>query len=323
MKKKNKNIAGKIITVLQLIVSVICIVVAKNSGLFPRKYLTLFIVGLGFLFVLTHVFQYPKSKILRYVGMLTSLVIIIVLAGISVELMKADDFIKKVGGASYKTDNMIVVVKKEDTAKDIMDAQDYRFGYQTIVDVDNTEKMLKDIRSTVGRNIKTEGTVKNVTDFGAFIDLGGADGLLHISEMSWGRVESPKKMFKVGDTVKAFIKDINGDKIALSLKFDETNPWLNAEEKYAVGTVVTGKIARMTDFGAFVELEPGVDALLHVSQISYDHVAKPEDVYKIGDEIEAKVVDFKPEEKKISLSVKALLPAPEETEEVEEAPVEE
>lgn len=156
MKKKNKNIAGKIITVLQLIVSVICIVVAKNSGLFPRKYLTLFIVGLGFLFVLTHVFQYPKSKILRYVGMLTSLVIIIVLAGISVELMKADDFIKKVGGASYKTDNMIVVVKKEDTAKDIMDAQDYRFGYQTIVDVDNTEKMLKDIRSTVGRNIKTE-----------------------------------------------------------------------------------------------------------------------------------------------------------------------
>ena len=168
-----------------------------------------------------------------------------------------------------------------------------------------------------------EGTVKNVTDFGAFIDLGGADGLLHISEMSWGRVESPKKMFKVGDTVKAFIKDINGDKIALSLKFDETNPWLNAEEKYAVGTVVTGKIARMTDFGAFVELEPGVDALLHVSQISYDHVAKPEDVYKIGDEIEAKVVDFKPEEKKISLSVKALLPAPEETEEVEEAPVEE
>ena len=168
-----------------------------------------------------------------------------------------------------------------------------------------------------------EGIVKNVTDFGVFVDLGGADGLLHISEMSWGRVESPKKMFKVGDTVKAFIKDINGDKIALSLKFDETNPWLNAEEKYAVGTVVTGKVARMTDFGAFVELEPGVDALLHVSQISYDHVAKPEDVYKIGDEIEAKVVDFKPEEKKISLSVKALLPAPEETEEVEEAPVEE
>ena len=164
-----------------------------------------------------------------------------------------------------------------------------------------------------------EGTVKNVTDFGAFIDLGGADGLLHISEMSWGRVESPKKVFKVGDKVKAFIKAIDGEKIALSLKFDETNPWVNAEEKYAIGNVVKGRIARMTDFGAFVELEPGVDALLHVSQISYEHVAKPEDVFKIGDEIEAKIVDFKPEDKKISLSIKALQEPPVE----EEAPVEE
>ena len=163
MKKKNKNIAGKIITVLQLIVSVICIVVAKNSGLFPRKYLTLFIVGLGFLFVLTHVFQYPKSKILRYVGMLTSLVIIIVLAGISVELMKADDFIKKVGGASYKTDNMIVVVKKEDAAKDIMDAQNYRFGYQTVVDQKNTKKMVKDVEKVIGRDLKAE-TYESLTD---------------------------------------------------------------------------------------------------------------------------------------------------------------
>ena len=97
----------------------------------------------------------------------------------------------------------------------------------------------KELFEKIEVGMTVEGTVKNVTDFGAFIDLGGADGLLHISEMSWGRVESPKKMFKVGDTVKAFIKDINGDKIALSLKFDETNPWLNAEEKYAVGTVVT------------------------------------------------------------------------------------
>ena len=111
-----------------------------------------------------------------------------------------------------------------------------------------------------------EGTVKNVTDFGAFIDLGGADGLLHISEMSWGRVENPKKVFKVGEPLKVLIKDINGDKIALSLKFPEENPWLNADEKYAAGSIVEGRVARMTDFGAFVELEPGVDALLHVSQ---------------------------------------------------------
>lgn len=168
-------------------------------------------------------------------------------------------------------------------------------------------------RINVGDTV--EGTVKNVTDFGAFIDLGGADGLLHISEMSWGRVENPKKLFAVGDSVKAIIKDIQGEKIALSLKFEDTNPWLTADEKYAVGNVVTGKVARMTDFGAFVELEPGVDALLHVSQIAREHIEKPSSVLSVGQEIEAKVVDFRLEERKISLSMKALLPEEEEAEE--------
>ena len=151
-----------------------------------------------------------------------------------------------------------------------------------------------------------EGVIKNVTDFGAFIDLGGADGLLHISEMSWGRVENPKKVFKAGEKIKVLIKEINGEKIALSLKFPEQNPWANAAEKYAVGNVVTGRVARMTDFGAFVELEPGVDALLHVSQISREHVAKPADVLSIGQEITAKIVDFNEADRKISLSMKAL-----------------
>ena len=156
-----------------------------------------------------------------------------------------------------------------------------------------------------------EGTVKNVTDFGAFIDLGGVDGLLHISEMSWGRVESPKKVFTVGQTVKVYIKSMNESKVALSMKFDNENPWKDADTKYAVGNVVKGKVARMTDFGAFVELAPGVDALLHVSQISKDHVEKPADALTVGQEVEAKVVDFNEDEKKISLSIKALF-APEE-----------
>ena len=160
-------------------------------------------------------------------------------------------------------------------------------------------------RINVGDTV--EGTVKNVTDFGAFIDLGGADGLLHISEMSWGRVENPKKVFNVGDTMKVLIKDINGEKIALSLKFPESNPWLNAAEKYAVGNVVKGRVARMIDFGAFIELEPGIDALLHVSQIAREHIEKPSDVLKVGQEIEAKVVDLNEADKKISLSIKALL----------------
>lgn len=151
-----------------------------------------------------------------------------------------------------------------------------------------------------------EGIVKNVTDFGAFVDLGGADGLLHISEMSWGRVDHPKKMFKVGDKLNVLIKEIKDTKIALSLKFDDANPWLTADEKYAVGNIIEGTVARMTDFGAFVELEPGVDALLHVSQISREHVDKPADVLKVGQVITAKVVDFNGEDKKISLSMKVL-----------------
>ena len=165
-----------------------------------------------------------------------------------------------------------------------------------------------------------EGVVKNVTDFGAFIDLGGADGLLHISEMSWGRVESPKKAFKIGDTVKVLVKSIDGSKIALSRKFDNENPWKDATVKYAVGNVVKGKVARMTDFGAFVELEPGIDALLHVSQIAKEHVEKPADVLKVGQEVEAKIVDFNEEEKKISLSIKAMF-APEKEEEAESGDV--
>ena len=154
-----------------------------------------------------------------------------------------------------------------------------------------------------------EGTVKNITEFGAFIDLGGADGLLHISEMSWGRVENPKKVFKVGEKLKVLIKEISGNKVALSLKFEDENPWKDAAAKYAIGNVVTGKVARMTDFGAFIELETGIDALLHVSQISKERIEKPADVLKVGEEVTAKVVDFKEEDKKISLSIKAIYAA--------------
>lgn len=159
-----------------------------------------------------------------------------------------------------------------------------------------------------------EGVIKNVTDFGAFVDIGGIDGLLHISEMSWGRIESPKKTFKSGDNVRAFIKEISGEKIALSMKFPDLNPWANADEDFAIGNVITGKVARMTDFGAFIEIVPGVDALLHVSQISTKRIEKPSDVLKVGQEITAAIVDFNYDEKKISLSMRAL-EKPEENEE--------
>ena len=148
-------------------------------------------------------------------------------------------------------------------------------------------EMQRELFERIHEGDVVEGVVKNVTDFGAFVDLGGADGLLHISEMSWGHVEHPRKVFKVGDKLNVLIKEINGSKVALSLKFEDQNPWRDAADKYAIGNVVTGRVARMTDFGAFIELEPGVDALLHVSQISREHVEKPADVLSIGEEITA------------------------------------
>ena len=170
------------------------------------------------------------------------------------------------------------------------------------------EKQQKALFESIQQGMTVEGKVKSITDFGAFIDLGGIDGLLHISEMSWGRITNPKKLLKVNDTIKVLIKqiDLDNKKVSLSLKFPESNPWVNASEKFSVGTVVTGKVARMADFGAFIEIEQGVDALLHVSQISKEHVEKPSDILKVGEVITAKIVDFNEDDKKISLSIKAL-----------------
>ncbi len=171
---------------------------------------------------------------------------------------------------------------------------------------EKSQKM-EELLSTLKVGDVIEGKVKNLTDFGAFIDLGGVDGLLHISEISWTRIENPKKVFNVGDEVRVFVKEINGNKIALSAKFPDEDPWANIEKDFPVGSVVKGKVARMTDFGAFVQIAENVDALLHVSQISKDHVAKPEDVLEIGQEIEAKITDYKEDGHKISLSMKALI----------------
>lgn len=121
------------------------------------------------------------------------------------------------------------------------------------------------------------GTVSRLTDFGAFVDLGGVDGLIHISEMSWGRISNPREVLKEGQTVEVFVLDVDKEKgkISLSLKDADMNPWKLAADKYAVGSIVEGKVVRMVPFGAFVELEPGVDGLVHISQIANKHVVKP------------------------------------------------
>ena len=172
---------------------------------------------------------------------------------------------------------------------------------------------------TIQAGSRVNGTVSRLTDFGAFVDLGGVDGLIHISEMSWGRISNPKEVLKEGEEVEVFVLDVDKEKgkISLSLKDADKNPWKLAAEKYAVGSIVEGKVVRMVPFGAFVELEPGVDGLVHISQIANKHVVKPEDELKVGEIINVKVLEVNPEQKKISLS-KRQADAP-----VEEAPAEE
>lgn len=151
-----------------------------------------------------------------------------------------------------------------------------------------------------------EGVIKRITKFGAFIDIKGIDGLLHVSEISWGRIEKPGDVLKVGEKIKVYVleADKENKKLSLSIKKLIPNPWNDIEEKYPVGNIVLGKVVRFADFGAFIELEPGVDGLVHVSEISYKRINKPGDVLKIGEEVKAKILNVNKEEKKISLSIK-------------------
>ncbi len=168
------------------------------------------------------------------------------------------------------------------------------------------------------------GTVKSLTSFGAFVDIGGVDGLVHISELSWNKIKHPSEVCAVGDTMDVYIKEINPEtkKISLGFKKLEDNPWTIAQSKVNVGDVITVKIVRMMPFGAFAEIIPSVDGLIHISQIADKRIGKPEDVLEIGQEVEVKVTEANWETKKISLSIRALIEK-EEPEVVEEAVVEE
>ncbi len=171
---------------------------------------------------------------------------------------------------------------------------------------------------------KYTGIVKSLTSFGAFVDIGGVDGLVHISELSWSRIKHPSEVVSVGDTVEVYIKDLNLEtkKISLGFKKAEDNPWVIAQSKYKVGDVVSVKIVRMLSFGAFAELMPTVDGLIHVSQIADRRIEKPSDVLEIGQVVNAKITDIDWEAKKISLSIRALIQEEKAAEE-EAAPVEE
>ncbi|QIJ72743.1 30S ribosomal protein S1 [Thermosulfuriphilus ammonigenes] len=158
-----------------------------------------------------------------------------------------------------------------------------------------------------------EGVVKNITDYGVFVDLGGIDGLLHVSDISWGRVEHPGHLFKVGDkiTVKVLKFDREKRKISLGIKQLTPDPWESVEEKYPLGSKVQGKVVNLTDYGAFVELEPGVEGLIHISEMSWTKkVRHPKDVLQVGDVVTVAVIGLDPEARRISLSLKQVEPNP-------------
>ncbi len=175
---------------------------------------------------------------------------------------------------------------------------------------------------TIAVGDRFTGTVKSITSYGAFVDIGGVDGMVHISELSWQKIKNPSEVVLVGDTVEVYVKDLDLEKkkISLGYKKEEENPWVIFNSKYAVDDVVTVTIVSMTAYGAFARIIPGVDGLVHISQIANKHVAKPQDELTAGQEVEAKIIAIDQEKKRVSLSIRALLP--EEVVEAEDEVVE-
>jgi small subunit ribosomal protein S1 len=167
--------------------------------------------------------------------------------------------------------------------------------------------------STLKEGQLIQGTVKNITEYGAFIDLGGIDGLLHITDMSWGRVGHPSELFVIGDKVEVMVLkyDRETGRISLGLKQKSADPWSNVAARYPIGSRVRGKVVSLTDYGAFVELEPGVEGLVHVSEMSWTHeVRHPSRLVSVGDQVEAAVLNVDPNSRKISLGMKQTAPNP-------------
>jgi len=183
---------------------------------------------------------------------------------------------------------------------------------RAILEKDREEKRSATLAS-IHEDKVVEGVIKNITDYGVFIDLGGVDGLLHITDISWGRVKHPSELFSVGDsiTVKILSFDLEKERVSLGMKQLSPDPWSVATERYPVGSKVTGVVVSLTDYGAFVELEEGIEGLIHVSEMSWTRkVRHPSKVVSVGEEIEAVVLDIKPDSRRISLGMKQVVPNP-------------
>ncbi|MDO4363600.1 MAG: bifunctional 4-hydroxy-3-methylbut-2-enyl diphosphate reductase/30S ribosomal protein S1 [Clostridia bacterium] len=191
---------------------------------------------------------------------------------------------------------------------------------KVVTDAERKEKQ-EALWATLKEGDKVKGTVKSLTSYGAFVDLGGIDGMIHISELSWSRIKHPSEVVNVGDVVEVTIKSLDEEtkKISLGFKNIEDNPWEILKRDYPVGSVVDAKIVSFATFGAFANILPTVDGLIHISQISWDRIKTPQDVLKVGDVVKAKIIDIDFDKKRVSLSMKELLDKPETAEDAEEA----
>jgi len=190
------------------------------------------------------------------------------------------------------------------------------FSHKEILAALTAEKKAK-LWATVKEGDTVQGEVKRITSFGAFVDIGGVDGLVHISEMSWGKIRSPKEVVKIGEIVDVKILSINKDdeKVSLSIKQIKNDPWVVVLDNYKVGDVVSATVVNLTDFGAFVEIEPGLEGLVHISQISKERIEKPSDVLRVGEVVKTAISEINVEDKKIKLSIKDALAKEEVAEE--------
>jgi ribosomal protein S1 len=189
--------------------------------------------------------------------------------------------------------------------------EDRKRAYGSIREYRQAERKAKEeaFWSNIHEGDTYEGPVKSLTSFGAFVDLGGVDGMVHMSELSWKHIRHPSEVVKVGDVIKVFVKSFDREKkrISLGYKTEDTDPWKIFTDKYKVGDIATVKIVSLMPFGAFAEVVPGADGLIHISQIAREKVARTADVLEVGQEVDVKITDIDYEHKKISLSIRALL----------------
>lgn len=251
----------------------------------------------------------------------------IVAAKESGEIVKGivNDVIK--GGVVVYTNNVRVFIPASQATASRNDSLDELKGKEVefrIIEIGRGRRAIGSIRSVLREQRKAEeeklwssiavgdrytGVVKSLTTYGAFVDIGGVDGMVHISELSWARIKNPSEVVSVGDTVEVYVKalDLEKKKISLGYKKDEENPWVIFQNNYNVDDVVTVKIVSMTTYGAFARIIPGIDGLVHISQIANKHVVKPQDELTVGQEVQAKIIAVDFDKKRVSLSIRALL----------------